>query len=952
MLTQALVPLLIAASAGVLYYNAVSPSFSTWEEEWMDVAADSPANDNISWIYDGEINQFQFSKYGAKKTYCFYPNSTLKFQMEPLSSPQQPYSVQWLSQFDEFQYFVQFVSEYVIKFQDIFPPIQTVLWAWSDLRIKLSSELRSQLSMSYTSPISTPCQIFSSMNVLSMPIVQENIPESLQYIGDKIGQFVDGYCRGCRDGCPLDCEGSNDYCVVAKSPYDYPCITVHSPKEGIFLNDAQIPFVLEVKSYVDLTFIQNLFFGLFIYFSSEVLATYRVFHYLLGAAIGIVCSIALLLYQMYKQAQNTARLLPGGSFLQSASVLTTFAFPITGLMMLPTLYRVFQYAMGLLVQFWQSESVFGIPYLGKLYFFFFGLIGCIMVWWFQWWAPIELSLSTITSTQTNKDDYDDDDVLEDIRRMEFEDLDLPNSQKHLAWCLQLFGVMLLLQSTSSLGMSSIIVFFSLISSFLRALYAAFYFWYHCETPGMYSELITTEEFEAQSGSETEKALAQLAEYLLKNKSAVLKLKSRNVENVKAFRKGRNHMAEDMPETDGPVDRGYFFSSWRCAIHTGNDLARRLEEAEAQLREEAKLIDRLTRENVTKNEQLQSMEVALSNEIEKHAAIVAVMKDKEFTQKQETEHHIDVLNAKLCDYQVRMEACSTLDEANATLRSRVDELVQQLALENKNHVEEIHAMRLDMFNHKMALEQTFRKSLQELDAQYLKKAYNAMAEESKNALVANAKLKDELQMQSIGVENLMLRFKAQAGQFHKMKVENEILEKGSSLRLKEIANLKSTQMMVDKKMGDLRQELTEQAQKDREELHKTIEDLKQENRQLKGQVDQIQKRCAKWKSRYKELQHEKAKTISQKNPVQEQEIPTVHRNSGIILDGVASFDPREIWRASYSTLPTSDIVPTNRCVSAPTGVSRYDVMMPLKSVASTPHLRTLTKLKPTHSQKNL
>ena len=79
--------------------------------------------------------------------------------------------------------------------------------------------------------------------------------------------------------------------------------------------------------------------------------------------------------------------------------------------------------------------------------------------------------------------------------------------------------------------------------------------------------------------------------------------------------------------------------------TASDLARRLEEAEAQLREEAKLIDRLTRENQIKHEQLQAMEVALANEIEKHEAIVQVMKDKEVTQKQETDHLIEVISTK-------------------------------------------------------------------------------------------------------------------------------------------------------------------------------------------------------------------------------------------------------------------------------------------------------------------
>ncbi|CAK4121918.1 unnamed protein product [Aphanomyces euteiches] len=223
---------------------------------------------------------------------------------------------------------------------------------------------------------------------------------------------------------------------------------------------------------------------------------------------------------------------------------------------------------------------------------------------------------------------------------------------------------------------------------------------------------------------------------------------------------------------------------------GEDLQRRLDEAEAQLREEGKLIDRLTRENQAKQEHIQSMEVALTNEIEKHQAIIQVLKDKELTQKQEADHSIDVLNGKMCQLQVHLESCSTLESVNASLRLRVDELMRQLELENKNHIDEIHAMRLDMFNHKMALEQTFRKSLQELDGQYLKKAFNAMADESKNALVANAKLKDELHMQSIGVENLMHRFKTQAEQYHKMKVENEILEKGSALRLKEVWSTKN------------------------------------------------------------------------------------------------------------------------------------------------------------------
>ena len=53
-------------------------------------------------------------------------------------------------------------------------------------------------------------------------------------------------------------------------------------------------------------------------------------------------------------------------------------------------------------------------------------------------------------------------------------------------------------------------------------------------------------------------------YLQTHKEAALKVKSRNVNNVKAFRKGRDHLAEDLPEKNSPNHMTR--SSWlRCAI---------------------------------------------------------------------------------------------------------------------------------------------------------------------------------------------------------------------------------------------------------------------------------------------------------------------------------------------------------------------------------------------------
>ncbi|TMW56269.1 hypothetical protein Poli38472_008917 [Pythium oligandrum] len=284
----------------------------------------------------------------------------------------------------------------------------------------------------------------------------------------------------------------------------------------------------------------------------------------------------------------------------------------------------------------------------------------------------------------------------------------------------------------------------------------------------------------------------------------------------------------------------------------DELQKRVEEAEAQLREEAKIIERMTRDNRSKQEQINQMEAMLQREIEKHQAAVRMLEDEALTQKLQAEHEIEVLRRRASQLELHVEAYDIVENSNHALRERVDRLMQQLEDENQAHAEEIHKVRLDMFNHKMALEKTFRKALQELDADYLKKAFNAMSEESKNALVANAKLKDELQMQSIGVDNLMQRFNQQAKHYQKMKIENDILEQESHLRLQEVASMKKAQLQGERAIEKLRDDAGREEQELKTNASKLIEELRKENQHLQKLHELAQKRCQKWKTRCLEL----------------------------------------------------------------------------------------------------
>ncbi|KAF1330835.1 hypothetical protein FI667_g4690, partial [Globisporangium splendens] len=220
------------------------------------------------------------------------------------------------------------------------------------------------------------------------------------------------------------------------------------------------------------------------------------------------------------------------------------------------------------------------------------------------------------------------------------------------------------------------------------------------------------------------------------------------------------------KSDAPVDRDVLIATneylfipffYLCLCNTTT-----------RLREEAKIIERMTCDNKSKQEQINSMEAMLQREIEKHQATLRMLEDEHLTQKMHAEHEIEVLNCKVSELELHVEAYDVVESANVTLRDRVDKLMLQLEHESKSHAEEIHKVRLDMFNHKMALEK---------------------------------------------------------------KVENEILEQESHLRLQEVSSMKKAQLVASRTTEKLKDEVIKEEQEWKEQTSKVVEELRQENMHL-------------------------------------------------------------------------------------------------------------------------
>jgi hypothetical protein len=284
------------------------------------------------------------------------------------------------------------------------------------------------------------------------------------------------------------------------------------------------------------------------------------------------------------------------------------------------------------------------------------------------------------------------------------------------------------------------------------------------------------------------------------------------------------------------------------------LKTKFNEQEIKLKEEGKVVDRLGRENVSKVNQINSLEDEIVRNQEKHdAEIDTILLESKAIEDDKT-HKIEVLENKVRTLEQHLEAFHVMEDENVSLRDRVSGLLDQLETEGLEHAKDTHILKKEMFNLRMQLEQTFRKSLQELDGQYQKKAFDQMTEESKNALLANAKLKEELALQSVGVENLLQRYKKQEEMHMKLKQEKSVLAKTNLLQLNQIAALKRHQYEYESRVSDMQSSMRKMNSNrlDQEKSLEEVPKLVEETEKYRELHQKSQKRAQKWKTRALEL----------------------------------------------------------------------------------------------------
>ena len=174
--------------------------------------------------------------------------------------------------------------------------------------------------------------------------------------------------------------------------------------------------------------------------------------------------------------------------------------------------------------------------------------------------------------------------------------------------------------------------------------------------------------------------------------------------------------------------------------------------------------------------------------------------------QKCENDVNFAQSQMHRLQLRREKYLQLKAENDGLLETFDNMQTGIAEISFNHAERVHEMNKDMMMVRENLESKLRKELTAMDLKYQQMAFSSLNDADKRDIFENAKLNDEVTLQSIGIANLSLRLgKQKHGTRMANKERGKLATKASSLR-DQLSDHQLTKLQRTSQIDQLAQEI--------------------------------------------------------------------------------------------------------------------------------------------------
>jgi hypothetical protein len=296
--------------------------------------------------------------------------------------------------------------------------------------------------------------------------------------------------------------------------------------------------------------------------------------------------------------------------------------------------------------------------------------------------------------------------------------------------------------------------------------------------------------------------------------------------------------------------------------------------------------------------------------------------------EDQEFQVQVQDERVRSLTLKKQRLDNIEEDNAELKLSIVRVEQRLRKEGFNHASVIHNLNKSMQTLRSGMEVTLRRKLAEMDANFQQISYAGLSDQKKEALLTNAKLKDETTLQNSGMSNLETRLATQQASSASVRYDLYSLEDQEENARDYIGNLLSAKATTLKSVNSIKEkDLELSALKEKIVAELKLTPLMKEIQEMALECDELIEKEGKlvtlWDLRLNNLQ--KLRTlISPLTPIEESgyydassfkltTIPLMETKSTDLDDSVNGSNPSkvhtdslELNSSSYSTNKDEDI----------------------------------------------
>ncbi|KAJ1422452.1 hypothetical protein B484DRAFT_399075 [Ochromonadaceae sp. CCMP2298] len=186
----------------------------------------------------------------------------------------------------------------------------------------------------------------------------------------------------------------------------------------------------------------------------------------------------------------------------------------------------------------------------------------------------------------------------------------------------------------------------------------------------------------------------------------------------------------------------------------------LAQLQADLMDSVNINDELSKVIIVKDEEIQDKAERLVALKEQNEADGEQLELEQLTLSDRCQYEISTKEETLRKLGLQHKRFRDTSEENAELKVSVRDTGDRTEVNGELHATTMHLKNLEMKTLREVMERKMRDQLNKMDISYQKEAFAALSEVHKKSMFQNAKLKDEVALQGVGLNNLGTRLAKQ------------------------------------------------------------------------------------------------------------------------------------------------------------------------------------------------